>query len=117
VAIAIVGWEELFDRKPRLSRKRAEQLKRSALVIDRVHSERGAGACWLLRLMELYVEQHQLAGSSADPLGEIEPAPDELVSLGYFVTQLRADARHWRTGWRARRDRGARGPGRSERDA
>jgi len=95
VSVGIVGYELLFPERPlRMSRKRREQLRRSALVIDRVHGERGAGAVHLLALMEQRAAEIEVFLQNP-------PKPPE--SIAYFVVRLRADACDWRKSWRERR--------------
>lgn len=80
IVVAIVAWEHFVarDRHPALTRLRREHLLRYAPIVDR-YSGGGPGA-WadtLCQLMQLADREH-------------------VVSLDYFVCQLRWSARRWR---------------------
>lgn len=107
LVLGIVAWELLFDGPPRLTGKRRGELLRAAAIIDRVLEEPGAGGRHLLLLMGEHAERLRLLPSEFERPG----------SLAFFVTQLRADARHWRRGWRARRATAAQLGPRADRSA
>lgn len=117
--LVVQTFERLFSCPAKLSSSSRRQLVQSLRQMDRVggfgRPVHGQGFAWLVDQMNLeadylpgeLAEYERAASAEAVVRGFArEPdRPERPRSVGYFVVRLKRTARHWRRGWRARRNR------------